>query len=58
LGARLKNLPQKWQNIILENTDYETHIIEKKKTRINEKNETLKVKDFDFEMKKAIILLR
>ncbi|MDR3328102.1 MAG: hypothetical protein LBT04_08305, partial [Prevotellaceae bacterium] len=28
-------------------------IVEKKKERINEKNETLKVKDFDFEMEKS-----
>ena len=48
LGARLKNLPAKWQNIIIENTDYEIHTICHKDKEEKEKD-VLKIKDYDYD---------
>jgi transposase len=47
LGARLKNLSEKWQNTILENTDFETHTIYHKDNEDKEKD-VLRTKDYDY----------
>jgi len=48
LGARLKNLSQKWQKKIVENTEYETHTIYCKDQKEKEKD-VLKIKDYDYD---------
>jgi transposase len=47
LGARLKNMSQNWQKIILENTEYETHTIYYKDRKEKEKD-ILQIKDYDY----------
>ena len=47
LGARLKNLSRKWQDTIVENTDYETHTIYYKDKKEKEKD-VLRIKDYDY----------
>ena len=48
LGARLKNLSQKWRKKIVENTEYETHTIYCKDQKEKEKD-VLKIKDYDYD---------
>ena len=50
LGARLKNLSQKWQQKISKNTEYETHTIYyKDDERKNKEKDILKLKDYDYQ---------
>jgi len=47
LGARLKNLSEKWQNTILENTDFETHTVFYK-DKVDKEKYVLRIKDYDY----------
>jgi transposase len=57
LGARLKNLSEKWQKTILENTDYETHTIYFKDRKDKEKD-ILKIKDYAYQQGERLIVSR
>jgi len=50
LGARLKNLSKKWQDTILENTEFETHTIYINDEKDKEKD-VVKIKDYDYTVK-------
>ena len=53
LGARLRNLSQKWQQTIIKNTEYETHTIYfKDEQRNNKEKDVLKLKDYDYQNSK------
>ena len=50
MGARLKNLSKKWQDTILENTEFETYTIYTNDEKDKEKD-VLKIKDYDYTVK-------
>jgi len=50
LGARLKNLSKKWQDTILENTEFETYTIYTNDEKDKEKD-VLKIRDYDYTVK-------
>jgi len=58
LGARLKTLSAKWQNMILDNTDYKVFIKEDKEIvpHRNKEKEVLRVHDFDYSQERRLIV--
>jgi transposase len=52
LGARLKNLSQKWQQTILTNTEYDAAQTVYYRDKAEKEKDTLQIKDYDYEDEK------